>query len=109
MNSLKQNDGLEFVSSIRDSLNLVPVEKIADRVRAYWKNKIRPLFCQEEKIILSILPADHPQALKLQEEQEDILELLLCIDRDPDIIVCSLLCNHLEAHIRSCPAFACVT
>ena len=99
--SREHHDGLLFVWKIRQGLhNDAGMDKLQKYVRWFWKYHIRPHFFQEEKILLSYLPANHPLGQKLKDDHKEILELMLSIDREVERQDLISLANFIESHIR---------
>ncbi len=99
--SREHHDGLLFVWKIRQGLhNGTNIDKLQKYVRWFWKYHIRPHFFQEEKILLSYLPADHPLGKKLKDDHAEILEILHTIDREVDKFDLVNLAKFIELHIR---------
>ena len=96
----EHKDGLLFVTRIRDSIGRVSSERLSQYARWYWKTHIRPHFFQEEKILLPYLPINHPWAVKLLEDHANIRDLILSLDRVPDLQNFKILCNVIDTHIR---------
>ena len=99
--SREHHQGLLFVWKLEQGLrNNTPVEVLRDFCNWYWKQHINPHFGQEEFILLRHLPSDHKLALQLKDEHDDIREMILSIDIDPDKETVKRLADFLEKHIR---------
>lgn len=99
--SREHSDGLLFIDKIRQGLyDHISLDKLQQYVRWFWKNHIRPHFFQEEKILLSYMPADHPLVKKLKDDHAEIRELMISIDRDLERYDLIGLANCIEQHIR---------
>jgi hemerythrin-like domain-containing protein len=99
--SREHHDGLLFVWKLRQGLkNDTPIETLRNYCNWYWKNNIRAHFYQEEKILLPYLPSEDKLALRLLKEHNDIRDLLLAVDDDPDKLIIDLLASFVEGHIR---------
>ena len=99
--SREHHDGLLFVWKIRQGLNNnTSIDKLREYTGWYWRHHIRPHFFQEEKILLPFIPASHSLRAQLKEEHDDIKELILFIDKEPDRIDFIHLSNLIDTHIR---------
>lgn len=98
--SEEHKDGLLFVSRLRENLEKTSLSRLKNYILWFWKNHIRAHFYQEEKILFPYFPIAHPMATRLKEEHEDIRDLVLALDHDPDKKIISALCHLLELHIR---------
>ena len=99
--SREHHDGLLYVWKIREGLkNNTPVSKLKEYTFWYWKQHIKPHFFQEEKILLPHMPANNELANRLKKEHEDIRELILNLDQEPDKSTFIELCNLVNDHIR---------
>jgi hemerythrin-like domain-containing protein len=99
--SREHHDGLLFSWKLRKGLrNETPVQTLRAYCYWYWKNHIKQHFSQEELFLFSHLNPKDDMAARLRKEHDDIRELLLAIDNDPDPIVLGLLADFLDQHIR---------
>jgi hemerythrin-like domain-containing protein len=98
--SAEHREGMLFLNRIREALDQVSIERLRSYTLWYWKNHIKPHFYQEEKILLPYMPADHPLALKLQDDHAYIRDLILSLDQDADKQSFRSLCDLLDSHIR---------
>ncbi len=93
-------DGLKFVSRIRQGISKISNDRLRDYILWYWSNHIRPHFFQEEKILMPLIPAEHPLSVKMKDDHSYIRELILCIDIDADNFTIKTFCDLLGAHIH---------
>jgi len=99
--SREHHDGLLYVWKIREGLkNNAPISKLKDYTVWYWKHHIKPHFFQEEKILLPHMPVNNELAKRLKKEHEDIRELILNLDQEPEKTTFGELCNLVNDHIR---------
>lgn len=99
--SREHHDGLLFVWKIREGLaKQTSMERLRKYAGWFWRNHMRPHFYQEEQFLLPYVPAGSPLAAKLKTDHEEILELMIAIDREADKYELSLLANLTEKHIR---------
>ena len=98
--SQEHRDGMLFVERIRNGLNKISIERLNNYTRWYWKIHIRSHFFQEEKILLPYMAADHPLAIKLQEDHAYIRDLILSLDQEAEPQSFKALCDLLDTHIR---------
>ena len=99
--SREHHDGLLFVWKLRQGLaNGTDMQTLRNYCNWYCKNHITQHFEQEEKILLQYIAADHPLAIQLKEEHNDIRELLLLIDANPEAATISMLADFISRHIR---------
>lgn len=99
--SREHHDGLLFAWKIKQGLeNRTSVELLRKFSMWYWRNHIKPHFYQEEKILIPYMPEGHEMAIQLKEEHDHIRELILEIDKQPDIQSLKILCDLLNKHIR---------
>lgn len=98
--SREHHDGLLFCWKIRQGLgNGTDCVMLRDYIRWYWRHYMKPHFLQEEKILLPCI-ADHTLASQLQKEHDDIKELILALDNEPDNNLFSILALFVGNHIR---------
>jgi len=99
--SKEHKDGLMFVQRVRDGFYFyITLERIRRYAIWYWKNHIKPHFFQEERILCSCLPPDDDMTLQMKSEHDQIRELILGLDRDPDKQTFMILCDLIEKHIQ---------
>ena len=99
--SREHHDGLLFAWKIKQGIeNKSTLEVMRNYTLWFWRYHIKPHFFQEEKILLPTMAADHPLAVKLQEDHEHIRELILGLDAEADKRTFIILCDLLNAHIR---------
>src|SRR5262245_61641594 len=98
--SREHHEGLLFVWKIRQGLkNGTDTERLADFVRWYWRNHIRPHFFQEEKILMPLLPGN-PLVIKMKDEHDQIRELVIDIDKNPARHDLQRIADLVDRHIR---------
>jgi hemerythrin-like domain-containing protein len=99
--SREHHDGLLFAWKIKQGIdNKAPLDIMVKYTLWYWRHHIKPHFFQEEKILLPYMPANHPMAVKLQEDHDHIRELILDLDDAADKRSLVILSDLLNAHIR---------
>ena len=98
--SREHEDGMLFISRIREGIGKYSIERLRRYTGWYWKNHIRPHFFHEEKILLPYMPADHPWAKKLKEDHAYIRDLVLSLDQDAHTQAFKSLCDLIDTHIR---------
>ncbi len=99
--SHEHHDGLLFVWKIRQGLqHNASIDKLRTYAVWYWHNHIKPHFYQEEKILLPYMSSDHPMAIRLKKEHENIRELILNLDKEGDNTTFKLLVDLINDHIR---------
>jgi hemerythrin-like domain-containing protein len=99
--SREHHDGLLFVWKIRQGLeNRINTERLKEYAGWYWRHHIKPHFFQEEKVLIPLMPAEHPLSAQLKKEHDYIRELILNIDNEADRHDFIRLANLLEMHIR---------
>ncbi len=99
--SHEHHDGLLFVRKVRQGLqHNTSIDKLRQYAVQYWHQHIKPHFYQEENFLLPYMPADHPMAIRLKKEHDNIRELILSLDKDADNATIFLLGNLLTDHIR---------
>lgn len=99
--SREHHDALLFVWKLRQGFQLeTPVDKLRDYTLWYWKEHTKSHFYQEEKILLPYMQKDDAMAIQMQNEHAQIRELILALDKEPDIESFRLLSDLAEKHIR---------
>ena len=99
--SREHHDGLLFVWKLREGLrNNTAIETLGNFCTWYWKQHIKLHFHQEENILLQYMVSDHTMVLQLKREHNDIRELFLSINHNPDIITIGMLADFIDRHIR---------
>lgn len=99
--SREHHDGLLFAWKLRQGLdNGTTVETLKNYCLWYCKQHINQHFHQEEKILLTYIPADNKLAKQLKEEHDNIRELILSIGNKPDKITIGMLADFISRHIR---------
>ena len=99
--SREHHDGLQFVWKIRQGLtNETNVDLIAQYVRWFWQNHIKPHFADEEKVLTQYLPSSHPYIKQMADEHAQIRDQILHIDREADGESLNKLADFIYNHIR---------
>ena len=99
--SREHHDALLFIWKLRQGLsNDTSVYILRNFVTWFWKSQIKAHFYQEEKILLPLVQEGHPLAARLKADHDEIREMILSIDSNPDRYDFTWLCNHMESHIR---------
>jgi hemerythrin-like domain-containing protein len=99
--SREHHDGLLFAWKIKQGIeNKAPLDVMTNYTLWYWRHHIKPHFFQEEKILISYMPDNHPMKLKLLEDHDHIRELILGLDDVADKRSLVMLSDLLNAHIR---------
>ena len=99
--SREHHDGLLFAWKIKQGLaNNTPVETLSNYTRWFWSNHIKPHFRDEEKVLVKFLPADNPLVQQMFKEHEQIRELIISLDKEPDLRSLQLLAELIDKHIR---------
>jgi len=98
--SREHHDGLLFCWKIRQGLgNGTDAVMLRDYVLWYWRHYMRTHFFQEEKILLPYI-VNQALASQLQKEHDDIKEIILTLDNNPDNNLFSILASFVSNHIR---------
>lgn len=89
-----------FIASLRQELkDNLPVEFLQENTRSFWRNHITRMMLREERS-LAPFSRQYPELIrKLTEDHNDILELLINIDKQPELFSFHSLANLLEMHI----------
>lgn len=99
--SREHHDGLLFVWKIKQGLaNGTSVETLRAYTLWFWDNQIKSHFNDEEKILIKYLPADNPLVKQMIREHEQIRDLIVSIDQEPDKRSLELFAELLNNHIR---------
>ncbi len=99
--SREHHDGLLFAWKIKQGLtNGTPVETLRDYTVWFWSNHIKTHFKNEEKILINYLPADNPLVEQMTREHEQIRDMIISIDKEPDRRSLELFAELLNNHIR---------
>lgn len=99
--SREHHDGLLFAWKIKQGLeNGTPVETLCNYTRWFWANHIKPHFNDEEKVLVSHLPADNLLVQQMIKEHQQIRDLILSLDQHPDKATLQLLAAFISNHIR---------
>ncbi len=98
--SREHHDGLLFCWKIRQGLgNGTPVSTLQEFVLWYWRSHLQHHFKQEESILLPYI-GGHPFAEQLLKEHQDIRDVILSLERNPDVNLFSVLASFVNNHIR---------
>ena len=98
--SREHHEGLLFCWKIRQGLeNGTDIMLLRDFTLWYWRYHMKPHFYQEEKILLPYI-SGHSFADQLKKEHDDIRELILSLDKDPNESLFSTLAILVSNHIR---------
>ena len=99
--SREHHDGLLFAWKLRQGLaNGTEIRVLRNYCNWYSKNHIRQHFEQEENVLLQYIPGTDTMAKQLKEEHNNIRELMLSIDQQPDPGTISMLADFITRHIR---------
>jgi len=99
--SREHHDGLLFAWKINQGLaNNTPVETMCNYTRWFWANHIKPHFKDEENVLAKFLAIDNPLVLQMKKEHVQIRDLVISLDKEPDISTLKILSEFLNKHIR---------
>jgi hemerythrin-like domain-containing protein len=99
--SREHHDGLSFAWKIKQGLsNGTSVATLCGYTRWFWTNHMKPHFKDEEKVLVKYLPADNPLVIQMFTEHAHIRELIISLDKEPDIHSLQLLAEYINNHIR---------
>ena len=99
--SREHHDGLLFAWKIKQGLaNGTPIETLVNYTRWFWSNHIKPHFKDEEKVLMKFLPADNPLVQQMLKEHSQIRDLVISLDKEPDVNSLQLLAEFINNHIR---------
>ncbi len=99
--SREHHEGLQFVWKIRQGLaNGTSAETMSKFTNWFWRNHIKPHFYDEEKVLTAALPAQNKLVKQMCDEHAQIRDMILCLDRDPDIDTLRMMADFLNNHIR---------
>ena len=99
--SREHHDGLLFAWKIKQGLaNGTPIETLCSYTRWFWLNHIKPHFKDEEKVLVKFLPEDNALVRQMFKEHEQIRDLLLSLDKEPDPASFRELAELISDHIR---------
>ena len=98
--SREHHDGLLFCWKIKQGLgNGTDAAMLRNFTMWYWRYHMNPHFLREEKILLPRI-SDHSLAGQLKKEHDDITDLILALDKNPDKDLFSILILFVTNHIR---------
>lgn len=99
--SNEHHNGLLFVAKLRYGLEeCIPLEKLQEDCKYYWKKHISLHFLQEEQVLLQYISPQHDLAIQLKSEHNDIRELIISIDHKPDTMTIGILADLISRHIH---------
>lgn len=99
--SREHHDGLLFVWKIKQGLaNGTTIETLVNYTRWFWSNHIKPHFRDEEKVLVKFLPADNPLVKQMFKEHAQIRDLIISLDKEPNVNSIQLLAEFINNHIR---------
>ena len=99
--SREHHDGLLFVWKIKQGLaNGTSLDTLCNYTRWFWSNHIKPHFRDEEKVLVKYLPADNQLVQQMIREHEQIRDLVISIDKEPNAGSLHLLAEFINTHIR---------
>ncbi len=99
--SRDHHDGLLFAWKIRQGLtNGTAIETLRDYTRWFWINHIKSHFRDEEKVLIKFLPAKNPLVEQMIKEHEQIRDMIISIDNEPDKNSLEMLAELVNNHIR---------
>jgi len=99
--SREHHDGLLFAWKIKQGLaNGTPIETLRNYTRWFWTNHIKPHFKDEEKVLVTFLPADNPLVLQMFKEHAQIRDLIISLDKEANAGSLQLLAEFINNHIR---------
>lgn len=99
--SREHHDGLLFAWKIKQGVaNGTPVETLCNYTRWFWSNHIKPHFKDEEKVLVKYLPTDNPLVQQMLKEHAQIRDLVISLDKEPDLNSLQLLAEFINNHIR---------
>ena len=99
--SREHHDGLLFAWKIKQGLsNGTPIETLCNYTRWFWTNHIKPHFKDEEKVLVKFLPEDNPLVRQMFNEHEQIHDLVISLDKEPNENSLQLLAEFINNHIR---------
>lgn len=89
-----------FISNLRKDLkDNAAVDTLQQNTRWFWRNKVTQMMLREETILSKYRPVLPAMIKKLKDDHEDILELLISIDHEPERFTLNSLANLLEMHV----------
>ncbi len=99
--SREHHDGLLFAWKIKQGLaNETPLNTLINYTRWFWSNHIKPHFRDEEKVLVKFLPADNPLVMQMIKEHAQIRDLIISLDKEPNVNALQLLAEFINNHIR---------
>ena len=99
--SREHHDGLLFAWKIKQGLaNETSIETLCNYTRWFWSNHIKPHFKEEEKVLVKFLPEDNALVKQMFKEHAQIRDLIISLDKEPDLSSLQLLAEFVNNHIR---------
>ncbi len=99
--SREHHDGLLFVWKIRQGLqNGTSLAAMYNYTKWFWTNHIKPHFKDEEKVLVQYLPVENLLVKQMIDEHKQIRDMILTLDKDPDLKLLEQLADFLYNHIR---------
>jgi len=99
--SREHHDGLLFAWKIKQGLtNGTSIETLCNYTRWFWSNHIKPHFKEEEKVLVKFLPEDNALVKQMFREHAQIRDLVISLDKEPDLSSLQLLAEFVNNHIR---------
>ncbi|HMK18199.1 MAG TPA: hemerythrin domain-containing protein [Chitinophagaceae bacterium] len=99
--SREHHDGLLFAWKIKQGLaNGTAIETLCNYTRWFWSNHIKPHFKEEEKVLVKFLPENNALVKQMFREHAQIRDLIISLDKEPDLSSVQLLAEFLNNHIR---------
>lgn len=96
----ENEDILLFAKYIRHGLSHgTDLQTLWDYCLWYWRNQIRPTFFSEEQVVLPYV-GKHFFASQLMKEHDDIRDLVLILDKNPESSLFSILATFVEFHVQ---------
>jgi len=99
--SREHHEGLLFAWKIKQGIeNKIPLERLRNYTLWYWRHHIKTHFFLEEEVLIPYMPANHPLAIRMHQEHDQIKELVLGLEDTADASSLAVLCELLNNHIR---------
>jgi hemerythrin-like domain-containing protein len=99
--SREHHNGLLFAWKIKHGLaNGTSIETLCNYTRWFWTNHIKPHFKEEEKVLAKFLPEDNALVKQMFREHAQIRDLIISLDKEPDLSSLQLLAEFINNHIR---------
>lgn len=99
--SRDHHEGLLFVWKIKKGIdNKTPLEILCSYTCWFWANHFKSHFKNEESVLVKHLSADDPMIKQMLKEHEQIKDLVISLDKEPDERSLKLLAGYISNHIR---------